>query len=64
MIKLIEKTMKVDPQTFQPLLYVTVAIPLEPVLETTDAKSKDELCMEVGQAFIEAVNSSATNPMV
>lgn len=56
MIKLISKELKVDQETFQPMLYVTVAVPIEPMVDTQALESKDALYMKIGQAFIEAVN--------
>lgn len=56
MIKLIEKKLSVDPETFQPMLHVTLALPIEPMADTQTLEGKDALYMKIGQAFVEAVN--------
>ena len=59
MIKLIEKKMVVDLETFQPIMHVTLAVPIEPMVDTQTLEGKDALYMKIGQAFVEAVNGDA-----
>lgn len=60
MIKLIEKKMSVDPETFQPMMYVTLALPVEPMVDTHALGGEATLYMKVGQAFIEAVKGDGS----
>lgn len=57
-MKLISKELKINIDTFQPEMVVTVAIPLEIMQDSLAFNGEDELAKEVGQAFLNVLKSN------
>lgn len=57
-MKLISKEVKTDPNTFAPILQVTVEIPIEPVQDGGAIKDVDEVKKILGSKFYDILASN------
>lgn len=56
-IKLVKKEISVDKETFQPILRVTVDVPMERVIDEEALEGQDVAYLKIGRAFVDAVVS-------
>ena len=57
-MRLINKEVKVNTDSFQPEMVVTVAIPIEIMQDSLAFNGEEQLAKEVGQAFLNALKSN------
>lgn len=57
MIKLVERKVKVDTDTFQPICRITIDVPLEGLVDLRVEKGKEQLYRIIGEELIEAIQN-------
>ena len=57
-MKLISKEMKINTDTFEPEMVVTIAVPIEVMMDAQNFVAENEFFKIIGKEFIQAISDS------